>query len=502
MTGVLLLLLAVWVPSAHASRALPTVLQDDAIFLHGTDRSVDRAMGQVAALGVERVRITAGWGTITRDPDEPVKPAGFDARDPAAYDRHRWRPLDRAVRAAAEHGVLRMVDIGFWAPRWATAGDPEDGERPRTGLDADHFADFAAAVATRYSGLYVPPGEDEALPSVGIFALWNEPNHPAFLLPQYRRTAAGHAPVSPHAYRTMVRKSYPLVKAAAPRARVLIGNTSAKGGDGGRSPVAPLAFIRALACVDRSLQPVTGGACADFPGPVPGDGWAHHPYALGAAPDAPSPDRRPDDARLADLPRMAALLDRLVARGRLDRANRDIYITEFGYETDDLPGRPGMSESEHARSLTWSERIASRVPSVRMFAQFLLRDITPATTRQSASPRRPLGQFSTGLHRAGGQQKIAARTFVAGLHAERRGERVELWGRLRLGRAQRRVRIERSQDGGRTWRPVTALTVSGQGGFTFATRVAPDALYRLRYRTDGGTFRSGLPVRARPPGPR
>ena len=77
------------------------------------------------------------------------------------------------------------MDIAFWAPVWATAGDAT--EHPRRGIDAGEFAEFARAVARRYA--------DE----VGTFTLWNEPNHPGFLLPQ-RRARANVSPASTGAW--------------------------------------------------------------------------------------------------------------------------------------------------------------------------------------------------------------------------------------------------------------------------------------------------------------
>ena len=131
---------------------------------------------------------------------------------------------------------------------------------------------------------------------------------------------------------------------------------------------------------------------------------------------------------------LAKTLDRLVQMGRLAPANRNIYLTEFGYETKGIPGRPRVDETQQARWMTWAEYLADRVPTVRSFAQFLLRDQPPAPVRVSQSDKRPFGEYSTGLLHVDGTEKVVARTFLAGLFAQLQPKgRVLLYGRLRLG---------------------------------------------------------------------
>lgn len=504
---------------ASAPAALETVLQDDANLIYRPTDQVREAMAQIRALGVDRVRLTAIWSVLTRDADAAVEPAGFDARDPAAYEQPRWRALDQAVTLAREAGLDVLVDVGFFAPRWATTSPP--GGRARDNVSPRAFADFAVAVARRYSGRFTPapdvaaapapaPSEDETLldallgggqrPAVAPapdpgepldrvdeFALWNEPNHPAFLLPQWRGSRAA----SPTVYRRMVAAAYPAAKRARPDALFLVGNTSSMG-TVGHGAVAPLRFVRELACVDRALRPRTRGACAHFTR-VPGDGWAHHPYNRNLRPDARSPASQPDDVWIGDLPELSRLLRRLAARGRIAPALRRIHVTEFGYETRAIGTRPRVSPADQARWLTWAEYLADHVPGVVSFAQFLLRDQPPAPIRVSDSVNRPYGQFYTGLQTADGVAKPAARSFVAGLFARaRRDGTVLLWGRLRLGAGPRTVTIERARPGGRWAR---LLTVHAPGDGTFARRVrgVPGARYRLR--APGVT---GVPVAARP----
>ncbi len=210
------------------------------------------------------------------------------------------------MRLTVAAGLRPMIDIAFWAPRWAIRGQAGDTTRLRTEIDPGEYARFAQAVARRYAGGYVPanppasppaasPSRPDAtlldgllgrsrsqplaqvptlpppaLPAVDLFTIWNEPNHPGFLLPQWRREGGRYVPSSPHLYRAMVRASYPAIKRGAPASRVLIGGTASMGSSTpGKSGVTPLLFLREFACVDKRLLPFArGSARTSSPSPV------------------------------------------------------------------------------------------------------------------------------------------------------------------------------------------------------------------------------------------
>jgi hypothetical protein len=201
--------------------------------------------------------------------------------------------------------------------------------------------------------------------------------------------------------------------------------------------------------------------------------------------------------RIADLPALATTLDILVKMRRIARANRNIHLTEFGYETQPVMGRPTINEATQARWLTWAEHLADKVPTVRSFAQFLLRDQPPAPVRVSTSAARPFGQYSTGLLLADGKDKIAARTFLAGLYAQLRSTgRVLLYGRLRLGAAKRIVTVQRRRPGA-AWEKVFTLKIDGRSAFTRTIPHVRGSLYRLGYPAPGAKRRSGIAVKPR-----
>lgn len=519
-----------------STRGLETIMQDDGLLLFRTPEDAQAAVARMKALGVDRVRITAGWSSLTRAPESTTKPEGFDAADPAAYEQSRWAALDAAVRAVRAAGMKVLIDVGFWAPHWATTDPP--GPRARTNIDPKAYADFAVALELRYSGAFAPtadpaaavpppPTEDqsllqsllqplepllpppppaaraaqtggvaapaERLPDVDEFVLWNEPNIPALLLPQWQ--ADGTTPASPAIYRAMVRAAYPAMKAARRTVKVLIGNTSSTGGTRGSGAVAPLEFLRRMACVDAGLKPLKTPECADFT-MVPGDGWAHHPYSQNERPSRVSDARKePGDVRIADLPALARTLDKLVRTGRLAPANRNIYLTELGYETTGVPGRPHVTEIQQARWLTWAEYLADKVPTVRSFAQFLLRDQPPAPVRISTSNARPFGEFTTGLLLADGKDKIAATTFISGLFAQLRPKhKVLIYGRLRLGPGVRTIVLQRQLPRAR-WTTLARLQIDGRAAFERTIAHRSGASYRLLYPDLQGHRQRGLSIK-------
>ncbi len=462
-----LALMILLVPAAHARPAPETVVQDDALFLHGSEDEIETGLRQARDIGIRRVRLTAGWSVIAPAPALDTVPEG-DLADPAAYPRDHWRNLDRAVRMTVEAGMKPMIDIAFWAPRWAINGQAGETTRLRTNIDAGQYARFAEAVARRYGGGYVPfrslasavaaatqprpdanlleslfghrkpqppiavpaIGQEAALPAVDLFTIWNEPNHSGFLQPQWRREGGRYVPQSPHLYREMVYAAYPAIKRGAPDSRVLIGGTASMGSSTpGRSGVPPLLFLRAFACVDKRLRPVRSGPCAKFER-IPGDGWSHHPYSLRTLPDALPRDT--DKLPVAATPRLMRTLRRLVAGGQIAAANATVYMTEYGYETNPPDPQAVFSPQQQGRLLAWAEYLATRDPGVVMWPQFQLRD----RPGDPAGPRmRPYGDWQTGLLNADGTPKPAYHEYRTPAFAScrRSGKRrwIEVWGRVR-----------------------------------------------------------------------
>ena len=130
-----------------------------------------------------------------------------------------------------------MIDVGFYAPRWA--GGPRSP-------DPEELAAFAKSLAERY-------------PQVRLWTVWNEPNHPEFLQPQW----SDGVPVAAHRYRRMHELAYEEIKRASEDNRVLIGGLTSIGSPrrGPRDAIRPLRFLREMACVDARLRPLERPEC-------------------------------------------------------------------------------------------------------------------------------------------------------------------------------------------------------------------------------------------------
>jgi hypothetical protein len=437
-----------------------TIVQDDAEFLHYPPARMAPELDDLRALGVTWVRVTAGWSIIAPEPDATRKPK-FDASDPDAYAPGAWDRLDRLVRMAQARGLGVDIDIAFWAPRWAVSRGTPDPTRQRYGIDPAMYADFAEAVARRY-------------PTARAFTVWNEPNLSTFWLPEWRRSGGRWVAAAPHDYRAMVQAAVPRIKAAAPHALALIGGLSSLGEAQGHAEddrIAPLTFLREMACVDRDLKPLDTPDCRDFK-PLPGDGWAHHPYSSSLTPWDHDPN--PDTARIGDVDRLSTLLDQLHAAGRT--ANPlPLYITEYGYQTNPPDPTWDVSLADQARWLAEAERIARADPDVRSVAQFLLRDVPP---QPGPSPAVRWRDFQSGLRFADGRAKPAHDAYRLPLVARRADDgHVEFWGLVRPGTGVRSAQVE--VRGASGWSVLAPVTTAEDGTFTVMVATDPGGTFRL-----------------------
>ncbi|MEA2497287.1 MAG: hypothetical protein QOJ29_5198, partial [Thermoleophilaceae bacterium] len=299
----LALLVASSLGGVGTAHPMEVTVQDDALFLHQQPGAVQRTARRLAALGADRLRITAGWSALAPSPRSPKRPLTFNATKSDQYQAGPFRSLDTAVKTAAAAGLQVQIDLAFWAPRWAVARSFGRGERQRWRPNASDFGQFAQAVARRYDGNFPDPTskKHKPLPAVRLWTTWNEPNHPSFLLPQSERARDGRwRDVAPHVYRAMHEAAYNAIKDVDQQNKVLIGGLSSRGAThpGPNRNIPPLRFIRDMACVDARLQPLRDPACRDFH-PLKADGFSYHPYSFEAAPDVVYGG--PDTAHLADL---------------------------------------------------------------------------------------------------------------------------------------------------------------------------------------------------------
>lgn len=481
--------------------SLPTAIQDDALLLHGSDESVWQAMSQVSSLGARYVRLTAGWSAISPMPDSRRMPGPpFDPSNPRTYPGPGFSPLDRAVSYAHRLGMDVMIDIAFWAPRWAVArGDPNRQYRymPNPTL----YGEFARAVAARYSGSFSTSAGP--LPAVRLYTIWNEPNNAGFLEPQWRRTAEGWIPESPHIYRGLYYASYPQIKSANPGAQVLIGATAANGSPApGQGGVPPLDFVRSLSCVNRLMFQLQIPECQDYR-PLTADGYAHHPYSLDTTPATHATN--PGSIPLADVGRLETQLNLLALTGRIS-GQLPVYETEYGYFTNPPDPFVPYTPADQAKFIGWSTFLAWQDPRTQMFSQFLLRD-SDTGPGPAGKPSHYL-LYQTGLYYHDGRPKPAAEAFRLPFWVQPlKGPgppSVLLFGQVRAAPPgiPQVVEVQRRTPSG-SWTPVraSALTCFSHDEFTtdragFFLAAAPsDGATTFRLAWDrNGTFEYGPPI--------
>ena len=502
MKGVTCALAALLVGGGAGPRHLPIAVQDDASLLYRTPPAVARSMAQIAALGADRVRLTAGWSAMApgaRDARKPGPP--FDARDSRTYPPDGFSRLDTAVRSARAAGLEVQIDVAFWAPRWAVAAPSAEPERQRIAPDPAELAHFAEAVARRYDGGFEDPQRPgHTLPAVHLYTTWNEPNNPDFLQPQWTRDPSGvWRPASPHVYRAMHNAAYDAIKDVDRRDLVLVGGTAATGSDdGGRGGIRPLRFLRELACVDERLAPLAVPECRGFQ-PIRADGYAHHPYSLRQPPAESDPN--PDDVRLADGARLTDLLHELAARGRLAQ-DLDVYDTEYGYESRPPDPYAHFTPEEQARFLGTASFLAWAQPRTHLFSQFLLRDLEPGGSGGRPGTRQYWSELQSGLLFADGRPKPAAAAFKLPFHAQTAtlgGRRAVLvFGQVRGAGPWQTVHVERRDEGG-SWQPVrTAGPACDENRVDFLTDDSGTFVRRAPYAGPGSYRMTWLDPQGRP----
>jgi hypothetical protein len=320
-------------PPARAG--FEVALQDDPVFVRRDYYSRDRAFEDARRLGVTWVRMNVLWG----------RTAGRSrtAKAPPARPRYDFLSYDLAVAAARRHGLRVELTLTGPAPAWATG----DGHYGTLRPDARAFARFAAIAARHFRRV------------VTRYSIWNEPNFDQFLTP---------LPDAPALYRRLYEGAFTAIKRVDPAAQVLIGET-APYGIGGRV-MAPLAFLRAVACARSDYEPAR--RCRE----LRADGYAHHPYQFQSPPEQPQAGA--DTAQIGSLDRLTRALDRLAGAGLLATpagGALPVYLTEFGYFRR---GHRSLPEARRADYLPRAFAVAAdRYPRVRQLLQYQLASPPP-----------------------------------------------------------------------------------------------------------------------------
>jgi len=360
-------------PSAPASRYLQLGLFDDTQILYGNP---DKVFPMLQSLQTQVIRTDLWWGgpngVARRKPTNPTNP------NDRAYD---WSTYDRTVEFASTYGMKVVFSI-LGTPPWANAAKGWN-VAPANPLDLKRFAQ---AAATRYGGSFTGP-DGRVLPAVRSWLVWNEPNNPVFLKPQYKRVGTTWAIQSAKDYAKMcnaVVDGIHLVSLGA--SKVACGVTGPRGNNNpnsSRASISPLSFLRAM----------KAAGARGF------DAYAHHPY-YGKPTETPA--KAPPPGIHGNAPTAITLGNFSLLTQELTRlyGNKRIWITEYGYQTKPPDTVFGVSWANQSLYLKQAYAIAKKNPRVDMFLWFLLKDET-----------RPSG-WQSGLLTATGRKKPSYTSFA------------------------------------------------------------------------------------------
>ncbi len=452
--------------SASASSTMQIGIADDGV----TQRQPGLAptvIPQWASTGVDVARVEAVWHYIAPQPDASVQPAGFNASDPND-PQYNWSALDQTVGLLVANGIKPIIGVTGWGPVWGSSVPSR--RDPRYKPDPQKFAQFASAVAKRYGD------------RVDTYILWNEPNLPDWLRPQFDCVGTRCTPASPAIYRSILKATRPAILAADPGAKVLAAALASSGQSptGRNNKMRPLQWLRALGCVDTKLRKDRKSAsCKGFT-PATADGIAYHPHNTLSSPT--TPQANPDDAGIADIPKLLRTIDGIQQAGGLTNgtgaANKfDLYFTEFGYQTNPPDPVLGVTLAHQNAWLQQSDYLVWKQPRVKMLIQYLWRD-DPVGNKGQGTKR--YAGWQSGLYFYDGRAKPSRASFPDPFWVDLpKGRRTAtVWGQVRPGGAAQ-VTVQRKLAGKSTYSTIKTLTTNAQGFFSFTTTVNAKASFRF-----------------------
>lgn len=179
--------------------------------------------------GVESVRIPIGWASV-----QPTEGSEFD-----------WRGFDNQIEEAAKAGI-KVLPFLSGAPEWAVPGRFVSGTHrtlkapanlPVSGAARTGWVSFLTAAVARYGPTGSFWSEHPGVPKRPIreWQIWNEPNFFYFAYP-----------VSPARYARLVIISSRALKAAQPRAKVLLAGLFGQPTAGGKRGMPAATFLEQL----------------------------------------------------------------------------------------------------------------------------------------------------------------------------------------------------------------------------------------------------------------
>jgi hypothetical protein len=409
------------------------------------DSTRDASLDELQGLGVRSLRTLVTWKDVAPSPDARQKP-NFDASAPSAYN---WGMFDRLVAGARARGMRLYFTLTGPVPTWATQSKRDHVTRPIP----SEFQQFATAAGRHFGA------------AISWWSIWNEPNHPIFLGPQY----VHGKPNSGTLYRPLLIAAINGLHSAGITAPILAGETAPTGST---HDVAPLVFIRQMLCLNASYHRV--GHCRK----IALGGYATHPYTTAGGPFHIPPR---EDVMIGTLSRLTTALDKAARAGAVP-SRLPIYLTEFGVQS--FPDRiAGVSQPKQSDYRSIAEWIAYHNPRVRSFSQYLMTDSNPV-------PNAPIFArypgFESGLETNKGVKKPAYDSFRTPLVARQRGGTVSLWGLVRPASGPGTITVLSARGGSRTFRTLKRVHYGSTGYWSASARFSRGIRFRVRWQNPAG----------------
>ncbi len=415
-------------------------IQDDRVIQVGAKEAEERVQ-TMTRMGASLIRVDVRWDLVaTARPKNPK-----DQNDPA----YAWAVYDTVVDQAAKRGVRVLMTV-WGTPTWAadpsvptSARFPDYSRRP---AKAGDYGNFAYAIASRYASRGVRDWE-----------MWNEPNIPLFLRPQFRKQGGTWVNVSVGTYSALAKAFYANVKQVDAGSRIA-GVVTSPAGDQCPSSCPRSATARTSPSDFLSLINRPGNR-------PPMTAVSHHPYPITTPRDTNFAGSSYID--LYNINRFQQEVDRTYLRGKR------LWLTEFGFATVKV-GEYSLfvSEADQAQYLQDAYRRVRTNSRIGMFVWYFLQDN---------------GQWGSGLLGRSGTPKPAAEVFSLPMSPMPAspippGGTATLVGQVRTTRRPTEVTVQATS--GDEWNDVAVVTTGRDGSFALVVRPASSTTYRATWTGD------------------
>lgn len=459
-----LLACAAFGATAIGDAAPASASQSQAVFFEAPSELLNpvtrhRAITQLQWLGVTALRVEMPWQQVAPFPTNAKRPS-FDGDDPGAY---AWGEYEELLAEAKRLHWKVLLTVSGPAPRWATqSSKPPYVTRP----NPQYFEELMTAVSRRFGS------------EVSMYAIWNEPNQPAFLRPQFDKQGK---PVAPRIYRGLFQAGYRgIVAGGVKHPKVLMGEVQPNEkylSDPKKGmlydAVSPIAFLRGSLCLNGKFR--KSPTC----GSLPAYGFALHPYTLAAGPFYRP--KNPEDVTIGALGRLVSALNR-AGKAHAIKRGMSVFLTEFGVRSK--PERfNSVSPNMQAEFDAISERIAWSNPRVASFSQYLLEDDTLKQGPQ------------TGLEYVNGRKKPLYYGFPLPMTVTPTAHGYSLWGYVRPAHKKTVVTISVQPPHAKGYRRLATVHTGASGYWKLSSNV-PGQFWRVRWSGPKGAKYLGPPIRA------